>query len=104
MRDIAALTAADFEAAVGSDFEITGEPDAARGEGEPIVVRLTKVVLLQERPGYRRPFSLEFRGPRSPALGPVTHGLAHPDMGRLEIFLSPVSADPDGTTYEAVFS
>ncbi|MDQ6777390.1 MAG: hypothetical protein M3071_14490 [Actinomycetota bacterium] len=100
MRDLASLTPADFEGAVGTDFEIVvGESDP-----ETVLIRLTEVVLLGERQGHRDPFSLRFRGPLSPGLAQVTHQLAHAEMGQFELFLGPVAADSDGILYEAVLA
>jgi hypothetical protein len=98
MRDLASLSAADFEGAVGTDFEIRD------GESHQVKIRLTEVVVLGERSGHRRPFSLRFHGPLSPALEQVTHDVTHAEMGRFELFLGPVAADADRITYEAVFA
>ena len=98
MRDLASLTAADFAAVLGSDFEIVD------GESAPVRIRLSEVVELGERPGHRRPFSLRFHGPRSPTLAHVTHRVAHAEMGEFDLFLGPVGSDPDGILYEAVFA
>jgi ribosomal protein S18 acetylase RimI-like enzyme len=97
-RDLATLTAADFEAVAGSDFTVV-EP----GPDQPRLV-LSRVVVLPERPGYRRPFSLRFRGPATSAPTQGIRRLAHDEMGELEIFLVPIAADADSTTYQAVFS
>jgi hypothetical protein len=100
MRDLASLTAADFEGAVGTDFKIVGgESDPA-----PVSIRLTEVVVGGEQPGQRQPFSLRFHGPSSPVLAHITHGVAHAEMGRFELFLGPVGAASDGIVYEAVFA
>ena len=49
-------------------------------------------------------FSLYFRGPFTPRLNQQIHALQHERLGTLEIFLTPVDADPvNGTTYETVF-
>jgi hypothetical protein len=98
VRDLASLTAAEFEAALGSAFEIV-----ATGS-DPLEIRLTNVVRLPERPGYRQPFCLQFHGPPSPVLEQVVHRAVHAEMGELDIFLGPVASHPDGTTYEAVFA
>jgi hypothetical protein len=98
MRDLAALTAADFAAVLGSDFEILA------GESAPVRLRLREVVELGERPGHRRAFSLRFLGPRAPTLAHVTHRIAHAEMGEFDLFLGPVGSDADGITYEAVFA
>ncbi|HWF35211.1 MAG TPA: hypothetical protein VG295_07555 [Solirubrobacteraceae bacterium] len=98
MPDFAALTAADFDAVLGTSFEIVDI------EADPVAIRLAEVTVLGERPGYRQPFSLRFRGPLSPTLAQVTHRVAHAEMGRFDLFLGPVAADSDGITYEAVFA
>jgi Domain of unknown function (DUF6916) len=98
MSDLAALTAADFEAVAGSDFRVAGSaPD-------PPALSLARVVRLAEPPpGHRQPFSLRFRGPAVPVLEQGIHRLVHAEMGELEIFLVPIAADQDSRTYEAVF-
>jgi hypothetical protein len=98
MRDLATLTAADFEAVAGDVFDVECPG------WELVQIRLTDVVPLRERPGRRRPFSLRFRGPGVPALSQAIHRLVHGEMGELEIFLVPIASDADATTYEAVFS
>jgi hypothetical protein len=98
MRDLAGLTAADFEGAAGSIFEIM---DPGR---DPLAIRLADVILLPERPGHRRPFSLRFEGPQSPVLAQAIHRIRHRDMGDLDIFIGPIASDGAGITYEAVFT
>jgi hypothetical protein len=48
-------------------------------------------------------FSLHFRGPSSPQLAQQIHRLDHQQLGVFEIFLTPISADGQGTVYEAIF-
>jgi hypothetical protein len=98
VRDLAALTAADFEAAVGSAFRVIDGPTG------PLELLLTEVVRVNVRPGKGRPFSLLFQGPTSPVLEQVIHRLSNAEMGELDIFLGPVAADAGATTYEAVFT
>jgi hypothetical protein len=98
MRDLASLTAADFEAVLGSDFEVA-EP----GTG-PLRLRLYEVVPLKGPPGHRQPFLVHFQGPSSPVLAPVVHHIVHAEMGELDLFLGPVVPPAEGTTYEAVFA
>ena len=52
----------------------------------------------------REQFSLQFRGPATPALPQRIYSLHHPQLGALEIFLVPIRRDADGMTYEAVFT
>ena len=98
MRDLATLTASDFEAVLGTDFAVAGPgPDR-------LVICIARVTLLPERPGHRQPFSLRFRGPAAPPLAQGIHRLAHADLGELDIFLVPIAADAESMTYQAVFS
>jgi hypothetical protein len=98
MRDLADLTATDFEAQAGSLFEVT-DPGQ-----DPLAIRLAKVVLLAEQPGHRQAFSLRFQGPHTPVLPQMTHHFRHSVLGDLEIFLGPIASDSSGITYEAVFT
>jgi hypothetical protein len=98
MRDLAELTAADFEAVEGSIFEV------ADPGWDPLAIRLAQVVLLAERPGHRHPFSLRFQGPHTPVLPQAMHRVQHSDMGGLEIFMGPIASGSAGITYEAVFT
>lgn len=98
MRDLASLTADDFSAAVDSIFEIVDD------DSESLELRLTDVVLLADRPGRRRSFSLWFRGPPSRTLDHITHRVMHPEMGEFELFLGPIASDSEGVSYEAVFA
>jgi len=55
-------------------------------------------------PRGREPFSLTFRGPAQPLLPQAMYDFQHPRHGVLAIFIVPIDADAQGTTYEAVFS
>lgn len=96
MRDLSALTAADFEAAVGSVFAVTCG-------AEDLEVRLVEVVRFTESPDHRQPFSARFVGPLTPALEQDVHHLVSDAMGELELFVVPTGAHGEGLTYEAVF-
>lgn len=119
MRDLAALTAGDFEPLIGTDFEVydsdvyglqvSGSDVPGPGTSGPppalaLVIRLVEVRRLGERPGHRQPFALHFRGPTSPVLAQQIHRMSHVEMGELEFFLGPVMSDTPGITYEAVFT
>jgi hypothetical protein len=109
VRDLAALTAGDFEPLIGTDFEVfrfdPSGPDGAGPPGAPVlVIGLVEVQQLGERPGHRRPFVLHFEGPTSPVLAQQMHHLSHAEMGELELFVGPVMSDGPGITYEAVFA
>jgi hypothetical protein len=55
-------------------------------------------------PTRRRPFSLLFRGPRTPVLSQRIYPVEHPQLGTLDIFLVPVGPIEDGMGYEAIFT
>jgi hypothetical protein len=95
------LTPASFEAHQGTPFHID------YGAGAPLEVVLQEVKRHEPHPGARpEPFSVYFRGPRTPVLQQQIYRLAHDQMPALEIFLVPVGPDPKvgGMLYEAVFN
>ena len=100
MTDLADLTADDFTPHAGSRWSVL-----AAGAAEPVALDLVEIVAGGQalRRG-RRAFSLIFRGPRGPWLRQGTYRLEHPMMGPLEIFLVPITPEPDGARYEAVFT
>jgi hypothetical protein len=100
MADLASLTADDFAAHSGSRYLLR-----FAGGAEPISLELVEITA--GGPGPRRggrPFSLVFRGPRSPSLPQAQYRLEHPAMGELDVFLVPIALDPQGLSYEAVFN
>ncbi len=99
MRDLASLTAANFEAVLDSTFQVVDTQGSA-----VLSFSLVQVVRLPERPGYRPPFSLRWSGPPTPILAQGIHHLTHPELGELEIFLGPIAADASAATYEAIFA
>ena len=87
--------------------ELLDQPFELRLEDDALSLVLISVDPLgPETPanGRRRAFSLLFRGPQEPLLRQMSYPLSHPDLGTLDIFLVPVSAGPEGTCYEAVFT
>ena len=100
MADLASLTADDFAAHSGSRYLLR-----IAGGAEPISLELVEVTA-SSRGAQRggRPFSLVFRGPRSPSLPQAQYRLEHDAMGAIDIFLVPIALDPQGLSYEAVFN
>jgi hypothetical protein len=90
-----------FAPLVGQTFAV-GHESAAGWVGP----ELELVAVNALRPHSRRaePFSLLFRGPRSPILPQSIYDLVHPALGTLKIFLVPVQPSGDGAEYEAVFN
>jgi hypothetical protein len=102
VRDLASLTAGDFEPLVGEEFHLSGS-----GKGDQvaaIVVHLVEVLRQRQWPGHRQPFALHFSGPGAPVISQGVYRLSHPALGQLECFMGPVMSDTPGITYEAVFS
>ena len=50
------------------------------------------------------PFSLIFVGPKEPILPPEILTMDVPEIGTIQISVSPIAQDDNGTTYQAVFS
>jgi hypothetical protein len=93
-----ALTAELFEPLVGSEFSLIDGPGA---------LLLAEVTRFKPQPGAPRlePFSLLFTGDPASVLPQRIHGLEHPTLGRLDIFLVPIGPAPSGEMrYEAVFN
>jgi hypothetical protein len=90
MPDLDALTAADFEALMHARFRMAKKFD----------VELVDVSEIPREPGGRAPFSLVFEGGPTPPLPQGIYAVEHDDLGTIEIFLVPISAD----RYEAIFS
>ena len=101
---LGSLTVENFAPHVGSTF-------TAKLEGTDHI----ELQLVEARPvgpatqplpagAGRAPFSLIFRGPAHPVLPQRIYALEHASLGRLEIFIVPVSADTEGVRYEAVFA
>jgi hypothetical protein len=84
--------------------------------GQPLLLELVEVAERDDSPMPQQAksgtaggpaqtefFSLHFRGPVNPQLAQQIHRLEHERLGAFEIFLTPISADGQGTVYEAVF-
>ena len=75
------------------------------GSTDSVEMELIEVTAL--RPGSAggdRPFSLVFRGRRSPVLPQQMYPMENDRLGWHEIFIVPIGADPEGIRYEAVFN
>ncbi len=72
------------------------------GSGLELLLELVEVTERDDNPRTEF-FSLHFRGPLNPRLPQQIHRLEHKRLGDFEIFLTPISADAQGTVYEAIF-
>jgi len=74
------------------------------GDAGPVALELVEV---QDQEGSSQEmefFCLHFRGPYKPLLAQQIHRMEHEKLGAFEIFLTPISAEPQtGTVYEVIF-
>ncbi len=96
-----ALTLADFQPLIGSDFMLH------TGGAVPATARLLDARAshhpLPTRPLSAPAFSLLFEAAPEPLLPQRTYRLDHAQLGSLELFLVPVARTATGLQYEAVF-
>lgn len=97
------ITHETFTAHVASKFQMELAP------GNGIEAQLLEVNPLAENrlpAGVERrtPFSLLFRVASGIRVPQRIYPLAHPQLGRLDIFLVPVRQDPEGLVLEAIFN
>jgi hypothetical protein len=52
----------------------------------------------------RAPFSIHFRGPRTPWARQHTYSITNECLGEMQIFVVPLGADGQGMLYEAIFT
>ena len=99
--DLGKATFETFAVWLDQDFGVAATSD---GPDQTIfrLVSSKSVGPLQE--GFRQPFSLVFRGPIELPLAQQTVWLSHPDTGRFAVMVVPISQQPDGRLYEAIFS
>lgn len=69
---------------------------------QPVLLELVEVTERDDSPKIEF-FNLHFLGPVHPLLAQQTHRLEHERLGTFEIFFTPISADSQGTVYEAIF-
>jgi hypothetical protein len=96
MTDLGALTAADFEPLIDTEFRRVSD------DGHEASLRLVEVGRRDRR--WREGFVLLFRDAGEIGLAQGVHPLRHETLGELEIFLVPVARSENGWEYEAVFT
>ncbi len=52
----------------------------------------------------RKPFTLIFRGPKTPLLAEAVQVLGHDDLGSVEIYLIPILSTGEQQSYQAIFN
>src|SRR5947207_14159583 len=99
MLELDKVTCAQFAACLNQDFEIVF-PDGT-----------LDVKLAEAKPGgpnqpahVRQPFSLTFRADGNLLLPQGIYKMRNARLGEMEIFLVPIGADANSSTFEAVFN
>jgi len=98
MRDLSALTHADFEACVGQPFALASEEIALE------LVEVEKRGTFEAEVHKRQAFSAIFRGPPESVLEQRIYALNNATLGEVELFLVSLGPDAAGMLYEAVFT
>jgi hypothetical protein len=96
------LTVDSFTGQIGKTFRLV-LPDAPAMD--LVLIEARSLSAKSKPPGSgRAPFSLVFLGPKDSVLTQRIYPLENASLGRLEIFLVPISSDTDGVKYEAIFN
>jgi hypothetical protein len=96
-KDVAALTAADFEPLSGADFTLAAPSGA-------LVLKLTDVRHLGTALRAGGAFSLQFTTPPGPFLPQAIYPITHPELGTVELFIVPLGPKDGANRYEVVFT
>jgi hypothetical protein len=98
------LTVGMFAECLGSTFRMHVGPGAVL---EVELIEATALPASSARtadPSRRAPFSLVFRGPKTPWVQQGVYRIEHEKLGALEFFLVPIGPDEKGMRYEAIFN
>ena len=96
MTDTSQLHSKLFSDHLNSSFKV----DA--GSSGPVTLRLAEVNEPSTPPNIEL-FSLIFQGPATPQLPQRIYTVEHEKIGAFSLFLTPIAADDEGISYEAVF-
>jgi hypothetical protein len=97
---LATISADHFRPLIGQTFQLELTP------GKPVAATLAEV---DEKPQHRRsdatraPFSVLLRVPADAPLAQGTYPISHAQLGRFELFMTPLRPDSQGPRYEIVF-
>lgn len=97
------LTKENFQEALNDKFVLRANPTESL-DLQLVAVNDLTARLVNTKGLNRTPFSLHFRGPRTPWAQQHTYRLENEKMGSLEMFLVPVGPDGQGMLYEAIFT
>ncbi|HLW53975.1 MAG TPA: hypothetical protein VKW06_14145 [Candidatus Angelobacter sp.] len=73
------------------------------GDSAPVTLELIAVNEPPTTPNVEL-FTLHFLGPTSPVLSQQIWSFRHGKLGALDLFMTAISSDSSGTTYEVVFN
>jgi hypothetical protein len=96
-KDVARLTAADFEPLNGADFTVA----APNGE---LVLKLANVDRLGAAVREGGAFSLTLVSAPGPFLPQAVYPVAHPELGTLELFVVPLGPKDGANRYQVIFT
>lgn len=73
-------------------------------EGRGIPMSVVQTRELPARSPRTAPFAIVLEGPATPLLSQAIHPVLHPQHGRLDLFVVPISRDADHARYEVIFN
>ena len=96
------LTYEQMKEHIGETFRVTAGDQTL----DFVLLRALKVMESEAARLKRTPFSLHFQGPPDPYVPQQVLSVRHPQFGEeeLAIFFVPISREPAGYIYEAVFT
>ena len=98
-RDLASLTAADFEPYLGQTFRMT----SAAGLNQDVELHKVRTTPNRMPKGFRQQFAVEFRSVPGVAHPQGIYVFTHPEAGEIELMVTPVQSCEKGVCYEGVF-
>src|SRR5437899_3514487 len=93
---IAGFNSKTFVAQLHTQFTVR------QGNEPPVLLELIEVKEPTSPPGIEL-FTLLFRGPNAPRLEQKIHDFEHAKLGAFGLFITAISGDDQGISYEAVF-
>ena len=98
-RDLATLTAGEFEPLAGEKFLMT----SASGVSQEVELLKVRIAPHRVPKGFRQQFALEFRSPPGEAQPQSIYTFTHPVAGEMAIMITPVQSSERGVCYEGIF-
>ena len=92
------ITAGIFAPLVNTTFTLPFD------DGQTVDVVLTDVKTMKAMEGMREPFTLTFVGTPGVVLPQRIYRFTHPEQDAMDIFIVPLAANAQSTTYEAIFT